>query len=154
MRKDLIFKDNLGYTEWYEILKNEEGKLLLLNEQNQIATISETHIDHVRKVRGKNKRVVLSYSEEQADKLLECKYLYRVYEKGYMAPQKITVIGEDEKGFYIQDKKVARLITHELITWKADNKTLMWIPGRKSENRCLYTYSLNVAKQILKRCRN
>ena len=71
-----------------------------------------------------------------------------------MAPQRITVLGEDEKGFYIQDKKVARLITHELITWKADNKTLMWIPGRKSENRCLYTYSLNVAKQILKRCRN
>lgn len=154
MRKDLIFKDNLGYTEWYEILKTEEGKILLLNEQNQIATINETQIDHVRKVKGKNKRIVLSYSEEQADKLLECKYLYKVYEKGDMSPQKVAVLGEDEKGFYIQDKRVSRLIAHGLVTWTADNKILIWIPCRKSENRCLYTYSLNVAKQILKRCRN
>lgn len=154
MKKDIIFKDSSGNITWYEKIGESNGVINLISENGVESDILASDIGLVRKVRGKNKRMVLATSEDEADKLLKVTHIYKVYKNGISSPQGIRVVREDDLGFYIRDGRFERLITHKLLVWNGSKKTIPWVDCKDCDNKCIYTYNLEEAKNILKGCRS
>lgn len=146
---NLFFMNSKGVKVKYEIVEEgDDGIIECLDEKGKTCFLRKEDIDNVRWVRGSNRRMVISRSDEKAEQLLKVDMLYMFCTNGYIYP--VRVVDESILGFHIEYSNTERIINNP-IKGIYSKGTLIpkMIPSKYSENSHQYAISLTIAIESL-----
>ena len=146
---NLFFMNSKGTKIKYEIVEEgDDGIIECLDEKGKTCFLRKEDIDNVRWVRGSNRRMVISRSDEKAEQLLKVDMLYMFCTNGYIYP--VRVVDESILGFHIEYSNTERIINNP-IKGIYSKGTLIpkMIPSKYSENSHQYAISLTIAIESL-----
>lgn len=146
---NLFFMNSKGVKVKYEIVEEgDDGIIECLDEKGKTCFLRKEDIDEVRWVRGSNRRMVISRSDEKAEQLLKVDKLYMFCTNGYIYP--VKVVDESILGFHIEYSNTEKIISNP-IKGVYSKGTLIpkMIPSKYSENSHQYAISLTIAIESL-----
>lgn len=146
---NLFFMNSKGVKVKYEIVEEgDDGIIECLDEKGKTCFLRKEDIDKVRWVRGSNRRMVISRSDEKAEQLLKVDKLYMFCTNGYIYP--VKVVDESILGFHIEYSNTEKIISNP-IKGVYSKGTLIpkMIPSKYSENSHQYAISLTIAIESL-----
>lgn len=146
---NLFFMNSKGTKVKYEIVEEgDDGIIECLDEKGKTCFLRKEDIDEVRWVRGSNRRMVISRSDEKAEQLLKVDKLYMFCTNGYIYP--VKVVDESILGFHIEYSNTEKIISNP-IKGVYSKGTLIpkMIPSKYSDNSHQYAISLTIAIESL-----
>lgn len=146
---NLFFMNSKGVKVKYEIVEEgDDGIIECLDEKGKTCFLRKEDIDNVRWVRGSNRRMVISRSDEKAEQLLKVDKLYMFCTDGSIYP--VKVVDESILGFHIEYSNTQRIINNP-IKGIYSKGTLIpkMIPSKYSDNSHQYAISLTIAIESL-----
>lgn len=146
---NLFFMNSKGVKVKYEIVEEgDDGIIECLDEKGKTCFLRKEDIDEVRWVRGSNRRMVISRSDEKAEQLLKVDKLYMFCTDGNIYP--VKVVDESILGFHIEYSNTEKIISNP-IKGVYSKGTLIpkMIPSKYSDNSHQYAISLTIAIESL-----
>ena len=146
---NLFFMNSKGTKVKYEIVEEgDDGIIECLDEKGKTCFLRKEDIDEVRWVRGSNRRMVISRSDEKAEQLLKVDKLYMFCTNGYIYP--VKVVDESVLGFHIEYSNTQRIINNPMKgVYSKGTLIPKMIPSKYSENSHQYAISLTIAIESL-----
>lgn len=146
---NLFFMNSKGTKVKYEIVEEgDDGIIECLDEKGKTCFLRKEDIDKVRWVRGSNRRMVISRSDEKAEQLLKVDKLYMFCTNGYIYP--VKVVDESVLGFHIEYNNTQRIINNPMKgVYSKGTLIPKMIPSKYSENSHQYAISLTIAIESL-----
>lgn len=146
---NLFFMNSKGVKVKYEIVEEgDDGIIECLDEKGKTCFLRKEDIDEVRWVRGSNRRMVISRSDEKAEQLLKVDKLYMFCTNGYIYP--VKVVDESILGFHIEYSNTEKIISNPMKgVYSKGTLIPKMIPSKYSENSHQYAISLTIAIESL-----
>ena len=146
---NLFFMNSKGTKVKYEIIEEgDDGIIECLDEKGKTCFLRKEDIDNVRWVRGSNRRMVISRSDEKAEQLLKVDKLYMFCTNGYIYP--VKVVDESVLGFHIEYNNTQRIINNPMKgVYSKGTLIPKMIPSKYSDNSHQYAISLTIAIESL-----
>lgn len=146
---NLFFMNSKGVKVKYEIVEEgDDGIIECLDEKGKTCFLRKEDIDKVRWVRGSNRRMVISRSDEKAEQLLKVDKLYMFCTNGYIYP--VKVVDESILGFHIEYSNTEKIISNPMKgVYSKGTLIPKMIPSKYSENSHQYAISLTIAIESL-----
>lgn len=146
---NLFFMNSKGTKVKYEIVEEgDDGIIECLDEKGKTCFLRKEDIDKVRWVRGSNRRMVISRSDEKAEQLLKVDKLYMFCTNGYIYP--VKVVDESVLGFHIEYNNTQRIINNPMKgVYSKGTLIPKMIPSKYSDNSHQYAISLTIAIESL-----
>lgn len=146
---NLFFMNSKGVKVKYEIVEEgDDGIIECLDEKGKTCFLRKEDIDKVRWVRGSNRRMVISRSDEKAEQLLKVDKLYMFCTNGYIYP--VKVVDESVLGFHIEYSNTEKIISNPMKgVYSKGTLIPKMIPSKYSENSHQYAISLTIAIESL-----
>lgn len=146
---NLFFMNSKGVKVKYEIVEEgDDGIIECLDEKGKTCFLRKEDIDNVRWVRGSNRRMVISRSDEKAEQLLKVDKLYMFCTNGYIYP--VKVVDESVLGFHIEYSNTEKIISNPMKgVYSKGTLIPKMIPSKYSENSHQYAISLTIAIESL-----